>query len=88
MFSEITCTVEMPHLELNTENHVRLQATLPTEHACYRFASQLMTHVQLETRGWPGARTPPENVSAETNAMTFHIIYDNMNIKAMNNSKS
>ena len=78
----------MPHLKLNTENHVRLQATLPTGHACYRFESQLMTHVQLETRDCPGAGTPPGNVSAESNAMTIVIIYDNMNIKAMNNSKS
>ena len=54
IFLEITCTVEMPHLKLNTENHAWLQATLPTGHACYRIASQLVTHVQLETRGWSG----------------------------------
>ena len=88
MVSEIAGTVEMPHLKLNTENHVRLQATLPTGHGCYRFASQLMTQVQLETRGWPGARTTPGNISAGTNAMAIHIIYDNMNIKEINNSKS
>ena len=68
----------MPHLKLNTENHVRLQATLPTTHARYRVASDLMTHVQLETRGWPGAGTPPGNVGAGTNAMTIHVMYDNI----------
>ena len=47
-----------------------------------------MTHVRLETRDWPGGRTPPGNVGAGTDAMSIHIIYDNMNTKALNNSKS
>ena len=66
----------MPHLKLNTENHVRLQAILPIGHACYRFASQLMAHVQLETRGCSGAGTPPGNVGAGTNAMAIHIKHE------------
>ena len=66
----------MLHLKLNTENHVRLQATLPTGHACYRFASQLMTQVQLKTRGWSGAGTPLGNVGAGTNAMDIHIKHE------------
>ena len=73
IFSEVTCTVEMPHIKLNNENYVQLQATLPTGHACYRFASQLMAHVQLKTRGWSGAGNPPGNISAGTNAIAVHI---------------